>query len=395
MTLRLGNAAEVGMSAERMERLAQRARGWVEAGEVTALVVLAARRGIIVLHEAFGKLTPEPGAPPLPRDAIFPLASISKVITATAVMILMEEGLLGLNRPVAEYIPEFIGPGKQRVMVHHLLTHTSGIDDKSLGEYLRRKAGEEDMPVSDEPHHPLHDLAPFLRFVADAHAAPLATPPGEEMSYCNYGYFLLGDIVERVSGQSLAAFAKARIFDRLGMKDTSFGLSSLDASRVVRRLPDAKGTHLLQSPDLPQAWLAFGGAFSTAYDIATLCQMLLNRGCIGSVRLLSPASVAEMTRNQIPGIPARYKTERFGEGTWGLGPGVKGEKKALRHATLGSASTFSHGGAGGTYWWVDPAYDLVGVYFSVNPHYYPDMMEQWNADLFANAVTAAVEHPDL
>src|SRR5919197_363814 len=101
MKLRPGDPEEAGMSAQRVRRIAQLAEGWVDQGITPALVVLAARRGIIVLHEAFGRLTPDPGAPALPRDAIYPFVSITKPITATAAMILVEDGLLGLNRPVA------------------------------------------------------------------------------------------------------------------------------------------------------------------------------------------------------------------------------------------------------------------------------------------------------
>src|SRR5947209_18088488 len=104
-----------------------------------ALVVLVARKGVIVFHEAFGKLTPEPDSPPVPRDAIYPISSISKLFTATAAMILVEDGLLGLNRPVQEYIPEFVGEGKEAVMVHHLLTHTGGIDDEEVAAHVWRK----------------------------------------------------------------------------------------------------------------------------------------------------------------------------------------------------------------------------------------------------------------
>src|SRR5438128_8658029 len=122
MKLRPGTPEEAGMSAQRVRHVAALAEGWVAEGVTPALVVLVARRGVIVLHEAFGRLTPDPDSPPLQRDSIYPLTSITKPITATAAMILMEEGLLGLSRPVSEYIPEFTGEGKDAVMVHHLVT---------------------------------------------------------------------------------------------------------------------------------------------------------------------------------------------------------------------------------------------------------------------------------
>ena len=102
------------MSAQRVEHVVNLAKGWVDGGVTPALVILVARRGVVVAHEAFGNLTPEPDSSPLAHDTIFPLASLAKPITATATMILVEDGLLGLNRPVSEYIPEFVGEGQNR-----------------------------------------------------------------------------------------------------------------------------------------------------------------------------------------------------------------------------------------------------------------------------------------
>src|SRR5438067_1849084 len=118
--LRYGNPEEAGMSAQQIQRVRELARSWVEQDVTPALVVLAARRGVILLHEAFGRLRPGRDSPPVELDTIFPLASIAKPITATAVMCLVEDGLVGLNRPVVDYIPEFTGEGKHHVMVHHL-----------------------------------------------------------------------------------------------------------------------------------------------------------------------------------------------------------------------------------------------------------------------------------
>jgi len=122
--LRIGSPEEVGMSAQRVRHVVDLAEGWVAQGVHPALVVLAARRGVIVLHEAFGRLMPQEDAPLTALDTLFPLTSLTKPVTATAAMILVEDGRLGPNRPVAEYIPEFTGEGKEKVLVHHLLTHT-------------------------------------------------------------------------------------------------------------------------------------------------------------------------------------------------------------------------------------------------------------------------------
>src|SRR5712692_465234 len=141
MELRRGIPEDAGMSAQRVQHVARLAEGWVTQGITPALVVLVARRGVIVLHEAFGRLTPEPDSPPLQRDSIYPLTSIAKPITATAAMILAEEGLLGLDHPVSEYIPEFTGEGKDAIMIHHLLTHTSGIIAEDVERHAAKKLG--------------------------------------------------------------------------------------------------------------------------------------------------------------------------------------------------------------------------------------------------------------
>ena len=133
--LHYGTPEEAGMLPDRIERVKRLAEGWVADGHTPSLVVLAARRGVIFLHEAYGVLTPEEDSPPLQLDTIFPLGSLTKPITATAAMILVEDGLLGLNRPVVDYIPEICGEGTEEVLVHHLLSHTSGYNDEQVVMY--------------------------------------------------------------------------------------------------------------------------------------------------------------------------------------------------------------------------------------------------------------------
>ncbi len=136
-----------------------------------------------------------------------------------------------------------------------------------------------------------------------------------------------------------------------------------------------------------------GGAFSTASDLASFGEMLLEGGSLGETRILSRASVAEMTRNQIPGISAHFGDEYYPEATWGLGLDVQGNKKSLFYPSLSSPSTFGHDGAGGVWLSIDPTYDLVCVYLSVElaETSGPRPRQKWNADLFVNAITAAVD----
>jgi CubicO group peptidase (beta-lactamase class C family) len=386
MKLRYGDPEEAGMSARCVQHIAHLAQGWVERDITPTLVVLAARRGVIVLHEAYGRLTPAPDAPALPRDAIFPLASLSKPITATAAMLLVDEGLLGLNRPLAEYIPEFTGEGKNAVMVHHLLTHTSGLRDEDIAAHAMAK----------------HSIAPpedyrLPAWIYDHTVAlcdtPLWKPPGTEMSYSDFNYDLLGEIVCRISGRPLADFARERIFEPLGMEDTSYILPDVLRHRVVRRPTDTPWADL-DSPALQDSPWPAAGVLSTAFDIAIFGQMFLDEGSYGDTRVLSPAAVAEMTRNQIPGIGSHFIGQHFPEAGWGYGWSINGNKKSQLFGSLWSPSAFEHAGAGGVHMWIDPTYDLVGVYFSValRNKSGTEILDwfDWGDDLFTNSVTAAV-----
>ena len=306
----------------------------------------------------------------------------------------MEDGLLGLNRPVWWYIPEFTGEGKEAVMVHHLLTHTSGIRQQEVMAHVEKKRGTAQIPPPEKTQHPLvHEWMWLL------YDAPLWKPPGEEMSYCTWNSELLGEIVRRVSGRSLADFAKEKIFEPLGMVDSDYVLPESAEHRIVKRALDTEEGQLWASYRLEETPWAGGGVCSTAMDMAIFGQMFLNQGHYGDARILSPASVAEMTRNQIPGIPASYWDEVFPEACWGLGWNIRGNKTFA--GSLWSPFTYTHGGSGGIRLWVDPVYEIVGVFFSVMSYEHERLTGReklqtaaqrclCSEDLLINAVTAAV-----
>jgi len=358
-----GKPEEVGMSEKRIEHVKKLAKNWVDQGIHPSLVVIVARKGIIVLQEAFGRLTHAEDSPPLKLDSIFLMASISKPITATLAMILVEDGLLGLNRPVSWYIPEFKGKGKDAVMVHHLLTHTAGINI-SLDQESKKKREESNVPDFEATQHP--NVGKHLLTIYDA---PLWRPPGQQMKYSSHGYELVGEIVRRVSGKSVEDFARERLFDPLRMKDTFYVVPESVAHRIVKLPPNSPKADNLNRKDLLTApWGAFG-VFSTAIDMVVFGQMFLNCGIYGDTRILSPATVHAMTRNQIPGISARYGDQFFPEASWGFGWSVKGDKKCIAYAeTLQSPETFCHSGLGNVFLWVDPVYEIVGCYFGIKTY---------------------------
>jgi len=395
-TLRPGFPEEAGMLPARVRYARDLCARWVKEGHTPALSVCVARRGVIVLHEAWGVLGPEVGAPPLAVDSIFPIMSIAKPITATLVLQLVEDGLLGLNRPVKDYLPEISGAGSDDILVHHLLTHTSGYPwEPSFTEHaLHKRAAGFELPPCPESQHPtIHGL---LSIYWDL---PRVAPVGEVMIYSPQNYHLLGEIVRRVSGRSLEAQARQRFFDPLGMRDSYYVVAETESGRVVQRAPDVPfgnpfnpigvsigAREWQERPD------AQAGVFSTPLDMVVFGQMVLNRGRYGDARILSPAAVAAMTRDQIPGIKARFFDKLVAHASWGYGWAVESPSKwPYFHGSLASLGTLSHPGAGGAMFWIDPAHDLVGAYFEVTTRLTERFEPHWCFDLFQNVITSAVD----
>jgi CubicO group peptidase (beta-lactamase class C family) len=371
LTLHEGTPEEAGLDAERLELVKKRCREWLDDGTHPALVVLVARHGVIALHEAFG---------PVELDSVFPLASVAKPITATAVMLLVEDGLVGLTRPVQEYVPDFVGEGKEQVCVHHLLTHTSGMSDTDNVAYMQNKWDSSDVATPDGADPVVHKQRVLMM------SAPLWKKPGEEMSYCNGGYVLLGEIVRAVTGTSLVEFARDRIFGPMGMRDTDYALPDAASSRVVTYPPGWRAEY----GEFVPLMLACGSTtYSTAIDLAVFGQTFLNGGTYGDARLLSRPAVTEMTRNQIPGIPATFLGEQHAEASWGYGWTAAGSEKWTEWPVF-PEGTFGHGGDSGAIMWVDPSNDLVGVFLAVSRWEPPQGLVSC-VDLFANAVYAALE----
>jgi CubicO group peptidase (beta-lactamase class C family) len=381
--LRDGTPEEAGFSASRLVRASELAASFVEHGDHPAVVVLVARHGVVALHEAFGMLGPEPDAPTLPRDALFPLASLAKTITATATMTLVDEGRIGLTRRVCDYLPEFSGDGREQVYVHHLLTHTSGIEsDQSWAEMLEARA-------SELPRIPGRSRGAEVTLQL-AYEAPLRASPGTEMFYDNANYDLLGEIVARASNRPLGAFAPEEIFEPLDMADSHARVPDALTGRVVRATPESPNALAWAYPVQRFVTGAGFGYYSTARDMATFGQMFLDRGLGVRSRVLSPTAVTMMTTNQIPGVPGVIFEERHDEASWGFGWGVASAERWGYFPTH-LPGTFSHGGASGVYVWCDPAQEVVGAFFSATTKELAPDIDLCQADLFVNAVNAAID----
>ncbi|MCA9176144.1 MAG: serine hydrolase [Planctomycetales bacterium] len=331
-----GAPEEVAIDAKRLALASSIIRHAVEDNEIPGAVVLVARRGRVVLQEAFGHRDFD-RQQPLRADALFRMASNSKAVTAAGIMLLVDDGKLDLDAPVGKYLPAFdIQPWNQPpVTLRHLLTHTSGLRIPSL--FLTPL-----LPKSDE-----HPEAPDLRLeVARFAAIGPQHPPGKTYSYNNAGYNILAAVIEQVAG-SYQDHLRRRLYEPLGMRDSCNHESAADHSRmstVMKRQEDGSwkaGWTPGDAPDWPFP-RGSGGMVSTARDYALFCQLLLNQGVYDGRQILSEASVREMTRPQADRLSAAT--------AYGLGWKVTEQ-----------GGVFSHTGSDGTYVWVDPATEVIGM----------------------------------
>jgi uncharacterized protein YbbC (DUF1343 family)/CubicO group peptidase (beta-lactamase class C family) len=322
-------------------------------------VVLVGRKGRVIWQKTYGSRAVEPAREAMTADTIFDVASLTKVVaTATSIMILVERGKLRLNDPVSLYIPELKGEGRESITIEQLLIHRSGYaPDFDLRE---RWTG--------------YDEA-IKRLIKE----PLRNPPGTRFTYSDIGFIALGEVVKRVSGMPLDIFAKQNIFVPLHMRDTGFRPAAALRARIA---PTEKRRGQLSylgdtNADLGaegDLWLrgqvhdptsyrmdgvaGHAGLFSTAKDLATYCQMILNGGELGRVRVLSALSVAEMTRPRL--ISNTGNTRGLG---WDINSSFSTNRGEL--FPLGS---FGHTGFTGTSIWLDPSSQMFVVFLSNRVH---------------------------
>ncbi len=339
---------------------------------IPGAVLLLVKDGRVVHHAAFGTRDVRTGEP-LRRDDIFRMASQTKAIVSVAAMVLVEEGRLVLDAPVARYLPEFerptvldrfnpadssftVRPARRTMTVKQLLTHTSGLDYAGIGsEELKAvyaKAGVS--PLGGDG-----TLAERVRTIA---RLPLRAEPGERWIY-SLSTDVLGRVVEVVSGMPLDRFVRERVTGPLGMRDTHFELPAASRARLVRlHRRSAGGLEVATAPELglhpefparPVTDFSGGGGMSgTIADYGRFLQMLANGGELDGVRVLGRKTVEHMLANHTPGQPIAF----------GLGVGL--ETAAADGATVLSAGSYQWGGAFGTTYWVDPKEKLVALCYT-------------------------------
>jgi uncharacterized protein YbbC (DUF1343 family)/CubicO group peptidase (beta-lactamase class C family) len=357
--LQVAPSARAVISAERLARIDAVVQQSIAQKELPGAVVLVGHHGQIVWRKAYGSRAVEPQREPMTANTIFDLASLTKVVaTATSIMILIERGEVLLSDPASKFIPEMKGEGRDQITIEQLLTHTAGFaPDFDLRE---RWTG--------------YDEA-----LKRLYREPLRSSPGTRFVYSDIGYIALGEVVHRVSGQTLDEFARKNIFGPLGMRETGFkphaNLSSRIAPTEKRRgqmsyLGDtatdagAQGEQWLRGQVHDPTSFRMGGVaghaglFSTADDLAIFCRMILNGGIHNGTRLLSPMAVAAMTR------PRAVSEDGLARGLgWDIATTFSTNKGDL--FPLGS---FGHTGFTGTSLWIDPASDSFVVFLSNRVH---------------------------
>jgi CubicO group peptidase (beta-lactamase class C family) len=330
----------LAQTAASLDSIPARMHDMIVANEVPGAVTAVATRDSVLRMNAQGWADPEHKSF-MRVDSIFWIASMSKPITAIAALLLMEEGKLSLDDPIAKYVPELAGlktaDGKSpRITIRHLLTHTSGMGEASDEEAKTART--------------LSDLIPAFA------SKQLAFEPGSKWQYCQSGILTLGRIVEIVSGMPFEVFLRNRIFDPLGMKDTTFYLSEAQTRRWVT--PAKREGEQLVPAEIgllyghPPTWRGHypasnGGLFSTAPDYTRLAQMLLNGGVLDGRRYLTAESVRMMSTIQTGDLVTGFTP---GNG-WGLGVCIVRQPQGVTEML--SPGTFGHGGAYGTQFWID------------------------------------------
>ena len=372
-----GTPESVGMSAERLARIETMCADAVAKGEIPGIVALVTRNGKIVYYKAFGKADNQSGRN-LKRDDIFRIASQSKAITSTAVMMLWEEGKFRLDDPISKYIPEFKNPqvlktfqysdttytttpAPGEITIRQLLSHTSGlgygvIDGDERFKMIYHKAGTTDAFTEKQI-----TIAESVKKLAKL---PLHHNPGEKFTYSE-GLDVLGYLVEIVSGMPFDQYLKKHLFEPLGMNDTWFYLPAEKANRLVSvQQKNDKGEWerypaTFYDPDYPikgaKTFFSGGaGLSSTAKDYATFLQMYLNGGELNGVRILSRTTVQTILSNQIGNIWG--DTGKY----FGLAFSVV-DQKGQGMGDLGSTGTFEWGGYFNTQYFADPKEKIIGI----------------------------------
>ncbi|HJT06637.1 MAG TPA: serine hydrolase domain-containing protein [Stellaceae bacterium] len=372
---------DVGMSSERLARIAATLNADVEHGRLPGAVIAVARKGKLVYFEAFGWRDKAAGVK-MTTDTIFSIASMTKPMVTVGALMLVEEGALSVGDPVSKYLPQFATmqvaeldasgdtitgevPAKRPITIRDLMIHTSGLVYGGRGTTAVHKlypagSGAAAMTLTGQ------------EFLDKLGSAPLLWQPGTVWDY-GFGLDVLGLLIERVSEQSLGAYLRERVWQPLGMADTSFVIPAENATRYAKALPNDPDTGKPQKvePDAtrPTKFECGGGcAASTASDYLRFAVMLMDKGKFGDKRIIGRKTAEYMLSNQlgpeVRNLIGNADPTRADYG-FGLGLAVRTTPGVVR--LMGSVGDFSWPGASGTNWWADPKEELVVVFMAHSP----------------------------
>jgi len=350
----------------------------VARGDVPGVVALVVDRDKVLYHEAFGKMNVAKNVP-MAKDTIFRIASMTKAVTSVGVMQLVEEEKVGLDDEVSKYLPRLKSPqvfskvdeqagtyltrpAKRPITIRQLLTHTSGIgyswSDRGLSIAQKKTGATNDSEL------------------------PLVNEPGAQWTY-GASTRVLGEVIEKVSGQRIDAYLESHIFAPLGMRDTAYTVPSGKYSRVVTVHQKANNaiTETQNPTPIPATIRGDGGLFSTAADYSRFVQMILNRGQLGGVRILNDSTVAEMSKSQTGSVKVRLQPTAdalrskpyplgAGEDVWGLGFQIAAPKTP--NPSMRSPGSLSWAGINNTYYWIDPQKQIGAVILMQMLPFYDD-----------------------
>jgi CubicO group peptidase (beta-lactamase class C family) len=366
--------AEVGLSAQRLAKIQPALQKLVNDGKIPGGVAMIARHGRLAYVTTFG-YRELANKTPMTEDTIFAIASMTKPITCTAVMTLVEQGKLGLDDPVSNFVPEMkdlrvLGsykddtatevatvPARRPVTIRHLLSHSSGFTYEGILPVLsfnaRLRRSYERAGVSQRDFKTIQEQVVRLANV------PLAHQPGEGWTY-GLSHDVLARVIEVVSGKTFDQYLRDRILQPLDMHDTSFFVPEGQRDRVATIYVMGNGGTLTAMPRTYGSRTFFGGGhglFSTARDYTRFAQMIKNGGELNGERILKPETIASMTTNQIGERDA--KIGEFSLGKYGLGFGLfMAPEKPGGQPVL---NRYYWAGYFSTYFWIDPRHDLVAV----------------------------------
>jgi CubicO group peptidase (beta-lactamase class C family) len=390
-SLESGKPEDVGMSSERLAKIGEVFKKEIQDGKLPGAVIMIARKGKVAYHEALGYQ--DKGIErTMAKDSIFRIYSMTKALASVGAMMLVEDGRIQLTDPVAKFLPEFkslqvsvtrsdalgqsgfaLAPAEKQPTIQDLLRHTAGLayGEITTNALVKAAYGQASLVKPGFDYNTV-DLTPE-EFVQRLAQAPLAHMPGTTWEY-SLSVDVLGRVVEKVSGKRLGEFLDERLFKPLNMADTAFSIPQDKTARLAEPLPIDPATgspnRLIDVKQAPKNDSGGAGAVSTASDYLRFGQMMLNGGELDGRRILSRTTIALMTSDHLP--PTIRQTVQPGEQllgvqgyTFGLGFAVRKEQGLA--GVHGSAGEYTWAGYAGTYFWIDPKEQLVGILMTQAP----------------------------